>query len=375
METTTFDWSCKHTWRQSAKNTAWCLLGCSIGDFGTILFFQLTKIPFPVLGIMILAIINGLITSIILETIILIRQNLEFNKALKTALGMSFISMISMETTMNLTDYFLTGGAILTWWVVPLMLIVGFLTPWPYNYWRLKNMASTVIKNWDNKTWLSSENYINSFNNFLIKNIKINSRFKILDIGCGRGKILGSLSSKLKLKEKPLGIDIVNHKDKDKRINFKKTNVLELSLKNNEKFDLILIKQTIHLIKFNEIKKLLKSLKKNLNSNGRILIFTLDTKKNEIPTFKLMKQKLNQSLQRDKKILKIITKLYPKRTKKKFVYNVKIQKKKYLEMIENRYISTLIPLSKKQLIQGVQEINSKYKSILRFKDKLICIIL
>ena len=236
-------------------------------------------------------------------------------------------------------------------------------------------MASTVIKNWDNKTWLSSKNYINSFNNFLIKNLKINSRFKILDIGCGRGKILGSLSSKLKLKEKPLGIDIVNHKDKDKRINFKKKNVLELSLKNNEKFDLILIKQTIHLIKFNEIKKLLKSLKKNLNSNGRILIFTLDTEKNEIPTFKLMKQKLNQSLQRDMKILKIITKLYPRRIQKKFVYNVKIQKKKYLEMIENRYISTLIPLSKKQIIQGVQEINSKYKSILRFKDKLICIIL
>ena len=231
METTTFDWSCKYTWKQSAKNTAWCLLGCSIGDFGTILFFQLTKIPFPVLAIMILAIINGLITSIILETIVLIQQNLEFKKALKTALGMSFISMISMETTMNLTDYFLTGGAMLTWWVVPLMLIVGFLTPWPYNYWRLKNMAPTVIKNWDNKTWLSSQNYINSFNNFLIKNIKINSNFKILDIGCGRGKILGSLSSKLKLKEKPLGIDIVNHRDKDKRINFKKKNVLKLSLK------------------------------------------------------------------------------------------------------------------------------------------------
>ena len=110
METTTFDWSCKYTWKQSAKNTAWCLLGCSIGDFGTILFFQLTKIPLPVLAIMVLAIINGLITSIILETIILIRQNLEFNKALRTAMGMSFISMISMETTMNFTDYFLTGG-------------------------------------------------------------------------------------------------------------------------------------------------------------------------------------------------------------------------------------------------------------------------
>ena len=137
-ESLTFNWSCKHTWKRSAKNTAWCLLGCSIGDFGTILFFQLTKIPFPVLGIMTLAIINGLITSIILETVILMKQNFDFKKAFNTAIGMSFISMISMEVAMNLTDYLLTGGAILTLWVVPLMLIVGFVTPWPYNYWRLK---------------------------------------------------------------------------------------------------------------------------------------------------------------------------------------------------------------------------------------------
>ena len=136
--TATFNWSCKHTWKRSAKNTAWCVLGCAIGDFGTILFFQLTGIPFPVLGIMILAIINGLITSIILETIILMTQNFNFINAFKTACGMRLISMISMEIMMNLTDYVLTGGAILTWWVVPIMLIVGFLTPWPYNYWRLK---------------------------------------------------------------------------------------------------------------------------------------------------------------------------------------------------------------------------------------------
>ena len=141
MNSSTFDWSCKHTWKTSAKNTLWCVAGCSIGDFGTILFFQLSKIPFPILGIMILAIINGLITSIILETIILMKQNFKFFNALKTALGMSFISMISMEVAMNLTDYLLTGGAMLTWWVVPIMLIVGFLTPWPYNYWRLKKFG------------------------------------------------------------------------------------------------------------------------------------------------------------------------------------------------------------------------------------------
>ena len=140
-ESLSFNWSCKHTWKRSAKNTGWCLLGCAIGDFGTILFFQLTLIPFPVLGIMVLAIINGLITSIILETVVLMRQNLDFSKAFKTAMGMSFISMISMEIAMNSTDYFLTGGAILTWWVIPIMLLVGFLTPWPYNYWRLKKFG------------------------------------------------------------------------------------------------------------------------------------------------------------------------------------------------------------------------------------------
>jgi hypothetical protein len=134
----TFHWSCKHTWKRSAKNTSWCVLGCSIGDFGTILFFQLTEIPFPVMGIMTLAIINGLLTSVALETFILMRQQLSFKKALHIAAGMSLISMISMEIAMNTTDYILTGGAMLTWWVVPIMLIVGFLTPWPYNYYRLK---------------------------------------------------------------------------------------------------------------------------------------------------------------------------------------------------------------------------------------------
>ena len=138
MSSETFHWSCKKTWLRSAKNTSWCLLGCSIGDFGTILFFQLTQIPFPVLAIMTLAIINGIITSIILETIILLKQNFTFKNAFKTAVGMSLISMISMEAAMNLTDYLLTGGAMLTWWVVPIMLAVGFVTPWPYNYWRLK---------------------------------------------------------------------------------------------------------------------------------------------------------------------------------------------------------------------------------------------
>ena len=135
---TNFNWKCKHTWIKSAHNTKWCLIGCAIGDLGTIFYFQINEIAWPTLNIMILAIINGLITSIILETIILLRQNFSLRQAISTALGMSFISMISMEIAMNVTDVILTGGAMLTWWVVPIMLFVGFITPWPYNYWRLK---------------------------------------------------------------------------------------------------------------------------------------------------------------------------------------------------------------------------------------------
>ncbi len=132
-----FHWKCKHTWRRSAKNTLWCLLGCSIGDFGTILYFQLNGIIWPTLSIMILAIINGLITSIILETIILSRQ-MTIKIAFQTALTMSFISMLAMEIAMNSVDWLILGEAKLVWWIVPIMLIAGFLTPWPYNYYRLK---------------------------------------------------------------------------------------------------------------------------------------------------------------------------------------------------------------------------------------------
>ena len=132
-----FHWKCKHTWRRSAKNTLWCLLGCSIGDFGTILYFQINALNWPTLSIMILAIINGLITSIILETIILSRQ-MTIKIAFQTALTMSFISMLAMEIAMNSVDWLILGEAKLVWWIVPIMLLTGFLTPWPYNYYRLK---------------------------------------------------------------------------------------------------------------------------------------------------------------------------------------------------------------------------------------------
>ena len=137
-----FDWKCKHTWIRSAKNTLWCLLGCSIGDFGTILFFQLSSISMPNINIMILAILNGLVSSILLEFIVLFNQ-MSFKKAFHTAIGMSFVSMLSMEIVMNMIDWVVIGRAELVWWIIPIMLIAGFVTSWPYNYWRLKKYNIT----------------------------------------------------------------------------------------------------------------------------------------------------------------------------------------------------------------------------------------
>jgi ubiquinone/menaquinone biosynthesis C-methylase UbiE len=231
------------------------------------------------------------------------------------------------------------------------------------------------LKNWDNKTWLSSQKYIHSLNSFLLKQVKLDKNSRILDIGCGRGKILGNLSLKLKLLNKPIGLDIENHKDKSKKIIFKKIDALSFIFKTKKTFDLILIKQTIHLLKKGQILKLLKICRKKLNPNGKIIIMSLDPKKNEIPTFNLMKKKLNVSLKKDKKLFNLIYKNNPQIIIKKFIYQVKISKTKYLKMISNRYISTLLNFSDNQIINGLNEIKSKYKNILKFKDRLICFII
>ncbi|WP_415304424.1 class I SAM-dependent methyltransferase [Candidatus Pelagibacter sp. Uisw_090] len=230
------------------------------------------------------------------------------------------------------------------------------------------------FKNWDNKTWISSTKYIQSFNNFLVKQKKLTKHSKILDIGCGRGKIMGSLSSKLKLINKPIGIDIENHKDFDKKITFKKTNAIKYLKDNKKKFDLILIKQTIHLFNLKDIKKILSYSYDSLEVGGIILILTLDTKNNEIPTFSLMKKKLNQSFKRDILIWEKLLQLNIKKNITKFNFKVNIKKNIYLKMIKQRYISTLLKFSSLQISNGINEINLKYKKNILFNDKLKCII-
>ena len=230
------------------------------------------------------------------------------------------------------------------------------------------------IKNWDNKTWISSTKYIQSFNNFLLKQKKLDKDSKVLDIGCGRGKIIGSLSTKLKFRNKPIGLDIVNHKDKDKIIIFKKISAIKYLKKNKKKFDLILIKQTIHFFPKKKLKTLLNLAKKKLNKNGNIMIFSLKIKDNEIPCFKLMKLNLDKSLKNDAILFKELKKNLKKINISYFYYKVNISKKIYVRMLQNKYISCLLTFSKKSITEGIAEINLKYRKTITFTDKLICII-
>ena len=231
------------------------------------------------------------------------------------------------------------------------------------------------LKNWDNRTWLSSSEYVQKFNRFLLNQKKLNKNSKILDIGCGRGKIIGDLYTNLNLRNKPIGIDIENHKDKNKNMIFKKIDAMSFLLKTKENYDLILIKQTIHLLKFSQIKKLINICKKRLNFNGKIIILSLDPNGNELPTFSLMKKDLRKSLKRDKKIFNLINKIEKNVIKKKFNFKVKISKRKYLQMIKNKFISILLNFSKKQILDGIKEIDLNYDKDLMFNDKLICLSL
>jgi ubiquinone/menaquinone biosynthesis C-methylase UbiE len=229
------------------------------------------------------------------------------------------------------------------------------------------------LKNWDNKTWLSSTRYISNIIFFLEKKINFNKEIKILDIGCGRGKIISALSKKYKMNNLPLGVDIVDHKVIEKKITYIKINALRYLDKTNKKFDLILFKQSIHFFKPKEINKILDLSKKKLNPSGKIMILTLHSKKNYWPLFKTFKTKLIKSLKNDELILNIIKSNLKKYKTNYFNFKVKTTKDFYIKMIKNRFTSCLLNFSHKELNIGIQEIKEKYKKKISFYDKLICI--
>ena len=230
------------------------------------------------------------------------------------------------------------------------------------------------LKNWDNKTWLSSTRYISSFKNFLKSQTKINKNLKILDIGCGRANIISYLHKRYKFKFKPIGIDIVKNRGVKRNIIFKKIDAIKYLKKKEILFDLILIKQTIHFFKKKELNTILNLVKKNVATGGKVFIFSLKTHRNELPTFSKMKQKLDVSLHKSKYVTQTIKNNFVRYKKSEFKFQVLITKKNYIEMIKKRYISSLLDFSKKEIDKGVNEIQSKYKKNIKFDDILDCLV-
>ena len=228
------------------------------------------------------------------------------------------------------------------------------------------------LKNWDNKTWLSSKSYISQFNKFLKTKINFNKNSKILDIGCGRANIISALQQKYKFKNKPIGIDIVGNTGVKKNIIFKRVEALKY-LDKQEKYDLILIKQAIHFFSKTSLNQLLNLAKRSLNTKGKILIFSLKTKNNKIPCFEKMRKNLKKSLKRDEYLFKIIKKNLKKTKNFYFNFNVTISKKRYLWMIKSRYISCLLDLKERDINDGLNEIELKYDNTIKFIDTLKCI--
>ena len=229
------------------------------------------------------------------------------------------------------------------------------------------------LKNWDNKTWLSSKNYISQFNKFLNRKVRFNRNTKILDIGCGRANIISALKNRYKFQEKPIGLDIVKNKGIKRNIIFKKIDGYDYLKRKKEKYDLILLKQTIHFFSKSDLNRLLNLAQKSLNNKGKILIFSLKTKNNKIPCFKKMRQKLDSSLKRDEKLFKIVKKKLKETDESNFNFKVNISKQKYLKMVKSRYISCLLDLKNNEISRGISELKSKYKYQIKFTDTLKCI--
>ena len=230
------------------------------------------------------------------------------------------------------------------------------------------------LTNWDNKTWLSSKKYISTFNSFLESKINFNKNTQILDIGCGRANIISSLQRKYKFIVKPVGVDIVKNKNIKKNISFIKSNGLSYLRKTNKNFDVILIKQSIHYFNKNQIKLMLNYAKSKIKNKGKILIFSLKTKNNQIPCFEIMKSKLNKSLKKDEEKLKLIKKNLKNSKEINFNFKVNITKKMYLRMIKNRYISCLLDIPIKDMKFGISELDLRLKNQIYFTDTLKCIL-
>jgi len=229
------------------------------------------------------------------------------------------------------------------------------------------------LKNWDKTSWLSSLKYNLCLVNYLSKKIKFTKKTKVLDIGCGRGLLISALKNRFNFKNLPIGIDIVKHKIRDKKIKFINTSAVNYLKKTRLKFDLILFKQSIHFFRLSEIKTLIFNAQRILNKNGKIIILSLNTKSNDWPKFKCFKMKLSKSLKKDEKIMSLIKSILKEFKISNFNFRVVLMKSIYLKMLNNRFTSCLLNLSSKDLNKGIEEVNRMYGKKINFFDRLMCL--
>ena len=224
--------------------------------------------------------------------------------------------------------------------------------------------------NWDRSSWLSSKEYFEELSNQLIEFLDITEEKKILDVGCGRGHLLENLALNANLTNQPVGVEPVKHEDfVPQNVKIFHSSINSFLNENNSQFDLVILKQVLHLLTLDERKKFYHDIKNHINEDANIVFIHMNDQ-TEIPLFPLMENKLQQSLKSHKLLLEELTQNFNFLKVFNFNYNVKILLEEYLEMISNRYMTVLLDLSKKEIEGGIDFIKKNYPKQLVFQDTL-----
>ena len=224
--------------------------------------------------------------------------------------------------------------------------------------------------NWDRSSWLSSKEYFEELSSQLIEFLDIREEKKILDVGCGRGHLLESFANKVNFIHKPIGVEPVKHENTiSQRIEIINSSINFFFQNNNSKFDLVILKQVLHLLNSNEREYFYQEIKKYLNNNGQIVFIHMNNQ-TEIPQFPLMGNKLKLSIDSHHLLLEELNKNFKLLNIQNFTYSVKISLDEYLTMITNRYMTVLLDFSEEEIKEGIAFIKQNYSNHLSFNDTL-----